>query len=256
VLTVGAVDDRGTPGVGDDRLPDFSSRGPTADGVAKPDVVAPGAHLVSLRAPGSAVDGLFPNHVDGSYRQGSGTSMAAAVASGGVALMLQQHPSWTPGQVKEALRRTARPVASGDPSAVGSGEVRIDAAADATVATPGDPGAQSTGLGSLSASRGTVRVRTNDLLGTVLDGVLTAQLLVWDPVAFTTGNWDASTWPLSAWALHRWYETQWFGDDWQGDIFQGNNWHGDFEGSTRNGQRTPDTYGRPWKGAAWYGLWE
>jgi serine protease AprX len=43
VVTVGAVDGQGTPGVGDDRVPDFSSRGPTRDGVAKPDVVAPGA---------------------------------------------------------------------------------------------------------------------------------------------------------------------------------------------------------------------
>src|SRR5207245_1877202 len=57
VITVGAVDDRGTPGLGDDELPNFSSHGPTAaDGLAKPDLVAPGGHIVSLRAPGSAID--------------------------------------------------------------------------------------------------------------------------------------------------------------------------------------------------------
>ena len=43
---VGAVDDKGTQGLGDDELPNFSSRGPTAaDGLTKPDVAAPGAHL-------------------------------------------------------------------------------------------------------------------------------------------------------------------------------------------------------------------
>src|SRR6266568_9029454 len=43
VVTVGATDDRGTPGLGDDTVPDFSSKGPTAaDGIQKPDVVAPG----------------------------------------------------------------------------------------------------------------------------------------------------------------------------------------------------------------------
>src|SRR5438876_1038386 len=60
VVTVGAVDDMGTPGLGDDQLPNFSSHGPTAaDGLAKPDLAAPGAHIVSLRAPGSARDTQF-----------------------------------------------------------------------------------------------------------------------------------------------------------------------------------------------------
>ena len=135
--------------------------------------------------------------------------------------------------------------------------MKVDAAAKATVGVPVTPGSVSTGLGSLNASRGTVRVRTTNLIGTVLNGVLTAQLLLWDPIGFTTGEWDASTWRVSTWALNRWYATRWFGDDWQGDIFQGNNWHGDWQGSTWNGQRmTSDTYGKPWKGAAWYGLWE
>lgn len=82
VITVGSTDDRGTVAVADDVLPDFSSRGPTAaDGIAKPDVAAPGAHVVSLRAPGSAIDEQFPAFIDGAYRRGSGTSMAAAVVS-------------------------------------------------------------------------------------------------------------------------------------------------------------------------------
>jgi serine protease AprX len=97
VITAGATDDRGTAGVGDDTLPAFSGRGPTAaNGLFKPDVVAPSAHMVSLRAPGSTIDTKFPNYVDGSYRQGSGTSMAAGVVSGAVALMLQANPSLPP----------------------------------------------------------------------------------------------------------------------------------------------------------------
>ena len=113
VITVGAVDDRGTPGVGDDSIPQFSSRGPTAaDGLAKPDVVAPGAHVVSLRAPGSAIDTEFPNSIGNGYRKGSGTSMATAVVSGAVALMLQRNPAMAPDQVKYALMSTARNAAS------------------------------------------------------------------------------------------------------------------------------------------------
>ncbi|HSK35167.1 MAG TPA: S8 family peptidase, partial [Actinomycetota bacterium] len=121
VVTVGATDDRGTAGVSDDRLPDFSGRGPTAHGLAKPDVAAPGAHVISLRAPGSTIDTRFPNYVDGSYRQGSGTSMATGVVSGAVALMLQANPGFTPDRVKYALAATARDAASTDPLAVGAG---------------------------------------------------------------------------------------------------------------------------------------
>src|SRR5439155_21949197 len=124
VITVGAVDDKGTPGLGNDELPNFSSRGPTAaDGLTKPDVVAPGAHLPSLRAPGSAVDTNFPTYIDANYRRGSGTSMSAGVVSGSVALLMQAHPSWSPDRIKFALMSTAHNVASNNPNDVGSGEI-------------------------------------------------------------------------------------------------------------------------------------
>jgi serine protease AprX len=81
VVTAGATDDQGTPGLGDDRLPDFSSRGPTVDGFTKPDLAAPGAHVTSLRSPGSFIEQEFPSSAEGAYRRGSGTSAAAAIVS-------------------------------------------------------------------------------------------------------------------------------------------------------------------------------
>jgi serine protease AprX len=61
VITVGAVDDRGTMPVTDDVVPDFSARGPTAaDGVPEPDVAAPGARVVSLNARDSMIDRRYP----------------------------------------------------------------------------------------------------------------------------------------------------------------------------------------------------
>ena len=257
VLTVGAVDDHGTPSGADDRLPDFTSRGPTADGLAKPDLVAPGAHLVSLDAPGSAVSERFPSTMEGPYRRGTGTSMATAAVSGGVALLLQSHPEWTPDDVKAALRSTAGPTASQDQHAVGAGAADLAAAVGAGGGGPvADPG-RSSGLGSLDASRGTVRVRTDDLLGTVLDGSLTAQMLLWDPVGFTTGLWESPTTGAPTILLHRWYRTTWYGNNWHGNNWHGNNWHGDWEGSTSSdGTRSADRYGAPWLGAAWLGLWE
>lgn len=48
IITVGATDDRGTVENLDDVIADFSGRGPTVDGLTKPDLVAPGVGITSL----------------------------------------------------------------------------------------------------------------------------------------------------------------------------------------------------------------
>ena len=111
VISVGAVDDQGTHAIGDDKIATWSSRGTTRDGLTKPDILAPGARIVSTLAPGSDFAELCSTCVvDDDYFRVGGTSMAAAVVSGAVALALQAHPEWTPDQVKEAFLRTARDV--------------------------------------------------------------------------------------------------------------------------------------------------
>jgi serine protease AprX len=252
VITVGATDDRGTVGVGDDRLPDFSGRGPTAHGLAKPDLAAPGAHVISLRAPGSTIDTQFPNYVDGAYRQGSGTSMATGVASGAAALMLQANPGFTPDRVKHALVATARDAASSDPLAVGAGVVDANAAAfSAPPGTANQGLARSNGKGSLALSRGSVQVKADDLLGSVLGptlgATLTAQLLLWNPGGYTGIAWVPSNWYLSTWELHRWNRVNWYGNDWPGRKWHGSSWYGQEDG---------ESYGSPLAGSAWYGAWE
>ncbi len=126
VVTVGAADDQGTASDDDDRLAEWSSRGVTQTGQAKPDLLAPGAHIVSTLARGSRFGELCPDCVvDGDYFQAGGTSMATAVVSGSAALILQAHPDWTPDQVKAALTDTTEDVP-------GTGrEVRVDRAVDA-----------------------------------------------------------------------------------------------------------------------------
>src|SRR5947209_2295048 len=249
VVTVGAVDDMGTPAPADDQLPDFSSRGPTAaDGLAKPDVAAPGAHVVSLRAPGSAIDTQFPTYVDGAYRKGSGTSMSTGVVSGSVALMLQANPSLTPDTIKYALRATARGAASSDPMAVGAGVIDAYGALRAPAGVANQGVTRSNGLGSLDLSRGSVRVALNDPVGTVLTGELTAQLLLWNPLVYTTTVWSPLTWNLTSFARVQWLGVRWHDSDWSGV-----RWHGSsFYGSTNDAS----WYGVRWHGSAWYGLWE
>ncbi len=86
-------------------LASFSSRGPTADGRIKPDVVAPGQQIVTVngRGAGSPAEPFSLQE----YRRLSGTSFSAPIVSGACALLLQLHPEWTPGEVADALRSTA-----------------------------------------------------------------------------------------------------------------------------------------------------
>ena len=265
VVTVGAVDDRGTPGLGDDRLPDFSSRGPTAaDGLAKPDVVAPGAHIVSLSAPGSALEAAYPTSMGAGYRKGNGTSMAAAVVSGASALLLDADPAMTPDRLKFALTATAAPTATSDVMEVGKGIVQIDDALAAPAGAANVGLDRSNGTGTLDASRGTVRVQTTNcgvlgcLLGTLITGSYTAQLLLWDPLGFSTGSWAPATWYTSTFYLSPWHTVTWSGTKWNGTKWNGTKWNGTkWNGTKWNGGEDPSaTYGSTWHGSAWYGAWE
>jgi serine protease AprX len=132
-VTVGAIDTFGTLSRSDDRVAAYSSRGPTRyDLAVKPDVVAPGTRLVSLEARGSYLSSTYPSwHIAGSgsnaYLRLSGTSMAAAVVSGGVALILDANPTLNPAQVKIALQMGATFVPHGGLIASGSGSVSFPA---------------------------------------------------------------------------------------------------------------------------------
>ncbi|WP_324717182.1 S8 family peptidase [Carboxydochorda subterranea] len=129
IITVGADDDRETPDPADDRIPPYSGRGPTPDGVSKPDLVAPGTGIVSLRVPGSFIDRTDPaSRVDPWHTRLSGTSMACPMVAGACALVLQAEPGLTPGEVKRRLVQSARPVDRAPRTAQGAGLVRVDRA--------------------------------------------------------------------------------------------------------------------------------
>lgn len=93
-ITVGSIDDKRTVTRIDDVMADHSSRGPTVDELSKPDLVAPGAGITSLK-PG------------GEYIALSGTSMATPMVAGAAALILQKKPRLRPERVKKLLLDTA-----------------------------------------------------------------------------------------------------------------------------------------------------
>jgi len=141
VITVGATNDNHTGPITDDKIATYSSRGPTPiDLVAKPDLVAPGNRIVSLRSAGSHMDMLLPDRRVAAdpaqpdvmeYVEMSGTSMASPIVAATAALMIEKDPSLNPGSVKARLMMSARKPAFGDPLMSGAGYLDIQGALSA-----------------------------------------------------------------------------------------------------------------------------
>jgi serine protease AprX len=111
VITVGSFTDNYTPtDWTDDYVAPFSSAGPTLDGFVKPDVLAPGAHMVSTMLPSSYIAKKhLANRISNQYFSMAGTSQSAAVISGISALILSANPDLNPDQVKYRIMYTAFP---------------------------------------------------------------------------------------------------------------------------------------------------
>lgn len=281
VITVGSSNDEGSVAAGDDMVPVFSSRGPTrSNGLAKPDVVSPGVHTISLASPGSAIEQKFGSTagIEGGYFRGTGTSMSTATVSGAVAQMLQRNPGLTPDQVKFRLMETARAIAEADPQKAGAGLIDSYAAATSSLTGSANQNIErSTGLGSLALDRGSLDLEVVTPAGQIaLTGEFNAQL---DPEGitldnptglfpyvatnFTTSGWDASTWKASTWKADEWSASTWKASTWKGTTWEASTWKGtewdnlDWDASTWKASTWKDFNwdASTWKASTWKSAW-
>jgi serine protease AprX len=238
VIAVGAVDHEGTQSTVDDQVADFTSGGTSG---RRPDVLAPGKSVVSLRVPGSYVDEMHPEgrvggDDSGRLFRGSGTSQATAWVAGEVALLLQAKPSLTPDQVKALLTSTADPLPRHPNPAMGAGVVDIDAALallnpkallGSTSQLLGRPSApDSTGTGSLEASRGGEHV-VDPMTGDALTGELDAQGNPWNAAAWAQASTDGTAWGKGGvWNGHLWATDKWKDREVQPAVWTGSSWSG------------------------------
>ena len=222
VITVGGIDDSGTAATDDDALASWSSRGVTPiDGLAKPDVSAPGRKVVSLRSPGSTLDQELPDRLVAgldplapAYFRLSGTSMAAPVVTGVVALMLERTPALTPAQVKGRLKATATALAYGSAVTTGSGMVNAPAA----VAAVGDT-ADATAIAPVSAG-----------FMSQMYSLIAGQPLAWRDLTYHGGvdsngtPWSQVTWSNAVWDSVMWQNIDWWSFNWSAVTWQDISW--------------------------------
>jgi serine protease AprX len=218
-ITVGCLDDNQTVATSDDSLCPISSRGVTEDGFAKPDLVAPGRKIVSALAAGPEGHGVtlgteFPDRItpDGRHIRLSGTSMAAPIVTGAIALLLERQPGMHPDQVKELLLMTSH-------------------------AYPG----QSDGAGMLDVARAMQGATTPPNHPQVLVPVAG----ITPPGGAISLLWDSSHWASSYFDGARWGSTYLDGARWGAAIWDGARW-----GSANlDGARWGST--ADWDGARW-----
>ncbi len=246
ILAVGGYDTHGTADELDDSVGTYSASS-NLRSARRPDLLAVGSHLQGLRVTQSFIDGNHPEGLLGNrYFRGSGTSEAAAVTSGTVALLLQKFPLMSPDQVKATLTSNTRYLARTSRSSQGNGAIDLWSLAWAEPAmiytqsfTP------ATGLGSVELSRGRDHLSKDNV---VLTGEVDIFGKPFAPGA-AAGKWSGGSWNGSTWSGSSWSGSSWSGSSWSGSSWSGSSWSGaTWSGSSWSGSS--------WSGGSWAtGVW-
>jgi serine protease AprX len=214
IITVGAADSGGTLSTADDQAAPWSAYGYTPDGIAKPELGAPGRYMIGAVPPSSTLATTRPDKVVApGYMELSGTSFAAPVVAGIAADLLAVHPDWTPGQVKGALMLLARPTAAASGS-LGVGEVNAGGAL--RVNNPPD------------ADQALESFLVPDPLGGPTP-VFDAE--AWKAAVDANPSWDAEMWGSEMWGSASWSAEMWGSSYWSAAMVSSEMWGSD-AGST------------------------
>ena len=221
VITVGALDDNLTSLITDDLMLTASSVGPTPfNNLVKPDLVAPGRKMVSLLSPGSTLPTLYPERIvtapgatDAQYFRLSGTSMAAPVVAGVVALMLDRNATLNAAQIKNRLKSTVTPLPFGTLNIRGKGLVNA-----------------LTAVGGISTTKEYSDGRVTDAFAKDMRRFIQGQAITWKDTTFNGGvdslniTWDNITWENITWDNITWENITWENFTWENITWENITW--------------------------------
>jgi serine protease AprX len=245
IAAVSALDNNRTLDPGDDTIAGFSSSGTKS---RKPDLAAPGRSIGGLAVPGSYVANHYSatGAVGTRFFRGSGSSQSAAVVSGAAALLIQQRPSITPGELKMVFTGSVYKLKGSPSEAAGRGALDVAAAVDTTPKVDKTKLDAATGTGSITAARGSMSPRRTgvalagekDIFG---DPVNTAELAskAESETSWVSGKWNKRSWSGSGWNANGWTKSSWSAGDWTGSGWTKSSWSG--SGWTGSG----------WSGSGW-----
>ena len=235
IIAAGGYDSLGTATPNDDVI--GSSSASSNGGGAKcknPDFVAIGSHLQGLRLPNGYIDANNSGGRLGTrYFRGSGTSQAAAITSGAIALILQKYPTLTPDQVKRFITDNAKKVPGADSQGQGAGEIDLTVMATKTPVAFSQNFAPAKGGGTLEDARGSdhltrdgvVLTGEKDIFGRPVDTKALA-LAQAAGTSWSGGIWNGSSWSGNSWSGNSWSGNSWSGNSWSGSSWSGNSWSG------------------------------
>ena len=269
VIAAGGSDSMGTPALADDTVGAYSASarcGPCK----RPDFVAPGSHLQGLRVPGSYIDQTEPQGaISRRFFRGTGTSEAAAIVSGAVALVLDRYPRLDPDDVKAFFKQNAVDLPGQSRLSQGRGEIDLGAMlADQPPRDREQQHLEATGTGLLEVARGqdhltrdgVVLSGEQDIFGKPFDSAEMARLEglanswqggLWNGSAWTGNSWAGNSWAGTDWAGNSWSGSSWSSGTWSGNSWSGNSWSGNsWSGNSWSGTAGAGTAGRARAGRA------
>jgi serine protease AprX len=213
VITVGASDTNGTTTRSDDFAAPWSAWGYTQDGFFKPEVAAPGRHMIGAVPTGANLLAQFPDRVvTPGYMWMSGTSFSAPVVSGIATTILAKNPGWTADQVKGAIMQTVIvPYGYNSAGALGVGVVKAGAALNASGTANPNLGLDqfryfdgTTGRYAFDASAWRGYAASNASWNSAS----------WNSASWNSASWNSASWNSASWNSASWYDASWADASW------------------------------------------